>query len=276
MNRFKIRNLRRVRILRPFGVIGPKSLPDKIWQAGEIRNGFTLIELLVVIAIMGILAGMLLPALNNARERARRAVCAGNLEVIGEAFYMYSTDFGQLPWTPPPGSEAADDRLKGPYKAPGTPLIGMGALYDEGYIEDFAVYICPSSNYMRNPKRLKQLWNNATIVDVPTAYIYRSRSGGSNNTTLSDMKPAIVMDYNVDESLQASPPANPTIRLNHKGKYVNILFRNGYVKGVQNPPDPNISSETLTLSVPGDKDPEDPQSWDEADRVFEDVADKYQ
>jgi len=55
-------------------------------------KGFTLIELLVVVAIIAVLAAMLLPALQRAKEGGKRAVCASNLRQCGLAFYAYASD----------------------------------------------------------------------------------------------------------------------------------------------------------------------------------------
>jgi prepilin-type N-terminal cleavage/methylation domain-containing protein len=65
-----------------------------------IRNrpsGFTLIELLVVIAIIGVLAGLLLPALQSSRERARQTDCKSNLHQLSVAVIMYKDDHKQVP-----------------------------------------------------------------------------------------------------------------------------------------------------------------------------------
>lgn len=100
-------------------------------------NAFTLVELLVVISIITILAAMLLPALKNAREAGKRAVCIGNLKQLGMAAIMYVDDYGG--WLPP----FHDDNSNSAYlRNGGGEEKGFLRIYT--YVNNRKIFYCPN------------------------------------------------------------------------------------------------------------------------------------
>lgn len=75
-----------------------KCLPQSGKGQSGLRGAFTLVELLVVVAIVAILIALLLPAVQSAREAARRVQCQNNLKQIAVGLHNYETTYQSLPW----------------------------------------------------------------------------------------------------------------------------------------------------------------------------------
>lgn len=171
------------------------------------KPGFTLVELLVVIAIIGILVALLLPAVQAAREAARRMSCSNNLKQIGLAIHNYHDTFKSLPmawWIQVPPANALNAQAWGTSILP---FLEQQPLYDK---------------YNKNVMAVNQAGPagqaNVALLQTPIpVFVCPSAPGGVNRIYNGDASPTLPVTWK-------SAPSDYCATTGVRGNFANIAY----------------------------------------------------
>ena len=142
------------------------------------RQGFTLIELLVVISIIGVLVSLLLPAVQSAREAARRAQCVNNLRQIGISLHNYHDVYGRFPLGSLSVTQPNGVVYRQPFLSALLPFLEQRNLYDSfNYNYSFQTaqntttrQVHVSSFQCPTDQSVTFVNNNGTVTDIKGNY----------------------------------------------------------------------------------------------------------
>lgn len=192
------------------------------------RYNFTLIELLVVISIIAILAGMLLPALQSAREKARTSSCANNIASLHKAFAMYMVDWqDRIFWGKDTNPAYYMDLYVYGGRSSGNKYTGsQGDLFEHYVPRPLNSYVDNNITIFHCPKDIapSAIWDNSTKFDqVGNSYAFNWYLRNARITSIPNPSSLILFTE--------TPATEGLLSKNSwHGDKVNACFLDGHLK----------------------------------------------